>query len=383
MTRDESGTKITRVPESGANKIAGHVREPGARPEGNSAEMMSEWSGIMVFAEFHHAASPTDSGGGEFDPVTFELIGKAREMADKSDQEVVCVVLGSGVTGAAADLLHYPVDRVLVYDRHELRHYVAGVYAAFFQDAVLTEKPSIILMGATPVGRSLAPRIAVRFRTGLTADCTVLDIRPNGDLVQTRPAFGGNIMATILTKNARPQMATVRYKVMPWAERLDGCPGKKPGVLVEREMSQPDAVKSLARHLKSVAVRSEVLVPKADSISEAKVIVAVGRGVKSNSDLEMFEALAERLGGMLGGSRPLVEKGWIPVSRQIGQSGRTVRPDVYIALGISGAIQHVAGISGGTIIAVNSDKVAPIFEFANYGVVGDIYSVVPALLKVL
>lgn len=344
----------------------------------------SGWSGIMVFAEFHHSASPSGRDGGEFDPVTFELIGKARELADKTGQEVVCVVLGSGVAGPSADLLHYPVDRVLVYDRPELRHYVAGVCAAFFQDAVLTEKPSIVLMGATPVGRSLAPRIAVRFRTGLTADCTVLDIRPRGDLVQTRPAFGGNIMATILTKNARPQMATVRYKVMPRAERrASRRPGEDLGEVVEREISRPEAVKSLARHIRSVLTRSEERVPKADSISDAKVIVAVGRGVKSESDLEMFGALAERLGGMLGGSRPLVEKGWVPVSRQVGQSGRTVRPDVYLALGISGAVQHVAGISGGTVIAVNNDKTAPIFQFANYGIVGDVYAVVPALLKVL
>ncbi len=355
------------------------------------------WSGVMVFAEFHHSSSSCErhagvsdpvtsesiGNTGEFDPVTFELIGKARELADKTGQQVVCIALGSGVAGPAADLLHYPVDRVLVYDRPELRHYVAGVYAAFFQDAILTEKPSIVLMGATPVGRSLAPRIAVRFRTGLTADCTVLDIRPNGDLVQTRPAFGGNIMATILTKNARPQMATVRYKVMPRAERREGRPGEELGRVIEREISRPEAVESLARHLRSVLTRSEDRVPKADSISDAKVIVAVGRGVKSESDLEMFGALAERLGGMLGGSRPLVEKGWIPVSRQVGQSGRTVRPDVYLALGISGAIQHVAGISGGIVIAVNSDKTAPIFQFANYGIVGDIYAVVPALLKAL
>ncbi len=337
------------------------------------------WSGIMVFAEFHHPATP-DTPDGEFDPVTYELIGKARELADKTGQEVTCVVLGSGVTEPAKELLYYPVDRVLVYDRPELRHYVAGVYAAFFHDAIVAEKPSVVLMGATPVGRSLAPRIAVRFRTGLTADCTVLDIRPNGDLVQTRPAFGGNIMATILTKDARPQMATVRYKVMPRAERAER-PGA--GRLFRREITEPAALASLARHLKAVAVRSEERVPKAESISEAKVIVAVGRGVKSEKDLEMFEALAERLGGMLGGSRPLVEKGWIPPSKQVGQSGRTVRPDLYIALGISGAIQHVAGITGGTVIAINSDRTAPIFEFANYGIVGDIYEIVPELLKVL
>lgn len=328
-----------------------------------------DWKGIMVFAEFHDG----------FEPVTFELIGKARELADKTGQEVISVALGYRVAGAAEELLHYPVDRVLVYDEPHLKHFVAGIFASYLQDAILKEKPSIVLIGATPVGRSLAPRIAVRFRTGLTADCTVLDIRPNGDLIQTRPAFGGNIMATILTREARPQMATVRYKVMPAAARL----AKPFGRAARQRVEHPDALASLAHHLGTVKVKSQNLVPKADSISEAKVIVAVGRGVRSEADLGMFEELAGRLGGPLGGSRPLVERGWIPASRQVGQSGRTVRPDLYLALGISGAIQHVAGISGGTVIAVNNDRNAPIFQTANYGIVGDIYAIVPELLKAL
>lgn len=360
---------------------AGQDERPGLA-EKNSR--FKDWKGIMVFAEFHAPEAAAQVAGqapaaGEFDPVTFELIGKARELADKTGQEVVCAAVGWGVAEVARELLDYPVNRVLVYDDPAFKHFVAGVYAAALQDAILAEKPGIVLIGATPVGRSLAPRVAVRFRTGLTADCTVLDIRPNGDLVQTRPAFGGNIMATILTKDARPQMATVRYKVMPRAQRL----AKPYGRIVKTAVSEPETAASLARHLNSISVKSEALVPKTDSISDAKVIVAVGRGVRSEGDLAMFEELARRLGGVLGGSRPLVEKGWLPSSRQVGQSGRTVRPDVYLALGISGAIQHVAGISGGTVIAVNSDRDAPIFRAANYGIVGDIYAIVPELLKAL
>ncbi len=327
------------------------------------------WKGVMVFAESYE---------GRFEPVTYELIAKARELADKTGQDVVCVAVGCGLAAAANDLMSYPVDRVMVYDAGEFRHFVAGVYAAALEDAILLVRPSVVLIGATPVGRSLAPRVAVRFRTGLTADCTVLDIRPNGDLVQTRPAFGGNIMATILTRNARPQMATVRPKVMPRAEKA----GARNGVLVDRHIEAGSALKQLATHIAAVKVKAETPLPKAESISDAKVIVACGRGLRAQGDLEMFAELAERLGGVLAGSRPLVEKGWLPAAKQVGQSGRTVRPDLYIACGISGAIQHVAGMSGSaTIIAINQDKDAPIFETANYGLVGDMYEIVPELVK--
>ncbi len=342
----------------------------------------ADCSGIMVFAEFND---------GRFEPVTYELIGKARELAGKTGQEVLCVAIGCGLGAAAQDLLRYPVDRVLVYDAPEFVHFVAGTYAAAMEDAIVAERPSVVLIGATPVGRSLAPRVAVRFRTGLTADCTVLDIRPNGELVQTRPASGGNIMATIVTRNARPQMATVRPKVMPKAEVDEAQVGEdaerrrgKKDRLQMRSITSDHALAELARHLSRVRVTGEKPLPKAESISDARVIVAVGRGVRSKADLAMFEDLATRLGGVLGGSRPLVEQGFIPSDRQVGQSGRTVRPDLYIACGISGAIQHVAGMSGsGTIIAINKDKDAPIFETANYGLVGDMYEIVPTLLRLL
>ena len=399
-------------------------------------------SGVMVFAESYQ---------GRFEPVTYELIGKARELADKTGQDVVCVAIGhwpreadgcfggrsqqsedrrpdghhvaadllrcpadllrcpadplrcpadplrcpadllrcpADILRCSADLLRYPVDRVLVYNAPEFAHFVAGVYAAAMEEAILIEKPSVVLIGATPVGRSLAPRVAVRFRTGLTADCTVLDIRPNGELVQTRPAFGGNIMATIVTRNARPQMATVRPKVMPRAEALLDQEAVRQSNgrsrLRSEKITSDHALAELARHLQMVRVTAEKPLPQADSISDAKIIVACGRGVRSQDDLKIFDELAQKIGGVLAGSRPLVEQGWMAADRQVGQSGRTVRPDVYIACGISGAIQHIAGMSGSTtIIAINQDKDAPIFETANYGLVGDMYEIVPALLRLL
>lgn len=361
------------------NKVGADIAAAGGATAGTG-----DWHGIMVFAESHAS---------QFEPVTFELIGKARELAGKTDQDVICVAIGEGTSGMAAGLLDFGVDRVLVYDAPSYRHFVANVYAAALEDAVSHEKPSVVLIGATPAGRSLAPRVAVRFRTGLTADCTGLDIRPDGNLVQTRPAFGGNIMATILTKTARPQMATVRPKVMPKAERVaeggargdaaDDVAGSgksaRSGVL--RREVDPTA---LARHLSAVRVVSESALPKAESISEARIIVACGRGVRAQKDLDIFDELARRLGGVLAGSRPLVEKGWFPAMRQVGQSGRTVAPDLYIACGISGAIQHIAGMSGSkVVVAINSDKEAPIFQTANYALVGDMYGIVPELLRLL
>lgn len=327
--------------------------------------------GIMVIGEWRE---------GRFESVTYELIGKAWEMADKTGQEVTCVVVGHNIK--AEDLLFYPVDRVLLYDSPMFQYFVAGTFAAAIEDAVLVEQPSVVLIGATPVGRSLAPRVAVRFRTGLTADCTVLDIRPNGELVQTRPAFGGNIMATIVTREARPQMATVRPKVMPRAEAArhprNGC------TLRSMAVSSEHALTELASHLARTRVMLDRPLPKSVSISDAKVIVACGRGLRSRDDLDMFDELAQRLGGVLAVSRPLVEQGWMAPDRQVGQSGRTVRPDLYIACGISGAIQHIAGISSSTtVVAINNDSGAPILEAANYGLVGDMYRIVPALLSLM
>lgn len=380
---------------------ADRVRSDGLSQVGISQENMSQanvsqvfpvqsYKGIMVFAEFCD---------GQFEPVTYELLGKARELADKVAQKVICVTIGLAVQEAAAELLHHGVDKVLVYDAPFLEHFIADVYADVLEHAVRRELPSVLLIGATPLGRSLAPRLAVRLRTGLTADCTMLDIRPNGELVQTRPAFGGNIMATILTRNSRPQMATVRYKVMKRAERRETTSGvvelikfgdqtRSHSELQHKEKlqreNQLELLTRLRQHLSRTRVISRSPIPKAESIAEAEVIVALGRGVRSEKDIVMFSRLADKLGGMLAASRPLVEKGWFPASRQVGLSGRTVRPRLYIALGISGAIQHVAGMSESeVIIAVNQDKNAQIFEVAHYGFVGDIYEIVPKLLELI
>lgn len=363
-----------------------------------SIKPLSDYKGVMVFAEFN---------GGRFSPVTFELIGKARELAGKIGQNVLAVAAGTWVTGPSKELLDYGVDKVLVYDHPALKHFISPLYTDVLQDAVAREKPGILLIGATHLGRSLAPRLAARLRTGLTADCTFLDVRPNGDLVQTRPAFGGNIMATILTPGHRPQMATVRHKVMPEAEKVS----EPAGVLIPMELqgilqtgpeiasrpvngTSPETSQehacivaggiTLRKQASQVKVLCESDLPRAESIAGARVIVAVGRGLRSQDDIPMFNAFAESIGGMLACTRPLVEKGWFSPSKQVGLSGRTVRPEVYIACGISGAVQHTAGMDNSKVIfAINSDKEAPIFEIARYGIVADMYELVPEILKSL
>lgn len=344
---------------------------PSRGKPGSSQLDSKKHSGVMVVAQ---------STNGAFDPVTYELVGKGNELAAKAGVKTACVVAGYRVTVGAAELLSYGVDRVLVYDHPALKHFRGDVYADVMEDAVLREKPGVLLLGATPEGRSLAPRLAVRLRTGLTADCTSLDIEPNGDLVQTRPAFGGNIMATIVTPNMRPQMATVRPKVMPKPERMPGHNGHLRQIDIDAS--------GLARRIPALLLREEVLeergIAPAESIADAKIIVAVGRGLRSPDDIPMFEELAAKVGGVLACSRPLVEKGWFHASKQVGLSGRTVRPLLYVACGISGAVQHVAGMSESrTIVAINEDKHAPIFEVAHYALVADLYEVVPLILRAL
>ena len=319
-----------------------------------------QWQGIMVFVEHE---------GGKIHPVTWELVGKARELAGKIGQSVSAVFLGENITKQASLLLDYGVDQVFVYDNPQLRHFRVDAYADAFADCIRKNKPNIVLVGATSVGRSLAPRLATRFRTGLTADCTSLDVKENTDLVQIRPAFGGNIMAKIITPNHRPQFATIRYRVMDSAQKVSNPSGKV-------EICGLEDIQSL--------IRVEEVRPKAmvASISEAEVLVVAGRGLKDKKDLDMVRELAGRIGGQVAVTRPLVEAGWESVARQIGLSGRTVRPKLLIALGISGAIQFIAGMSGADcIIAINKDDSAPIFDVAHYGIVGDIYDVIPNLLK--
>ncbi|WP_088228387.1 electron transfer flavoprotein subunit alpha/FixB family protein [Desulfosporosinus sp. FKB] len=322
----------------------------------------SLWKGIGVYV---------DHIEGELHPVTLELIGKARELASAVNFPVYCVFIGYNIKDKAQELLHYGVDEVFVYDYEELKHFRIEPYTAAFADFIQKVKPSSLLVGATTIGRSLAPRIAARFRTGLTADCTTLEMKENTDLVQIRPAFGGNIMAQIICPNTRPQMATVRYKVMTAPERQCEPSGK----ITHCELDPAKLVSGI-KVLK--VTRKEV----EENISDAEVIIAVGRALKSEKDLTMIEELAQLLGAQIAGTRPLVEAGWLNAKRQIGLSGRTVKPKLIITLGISGAVQFTAGMNGSDqIFAINKDPQASIFNIAHYGIIGDIYEIVPQLIE--
>lgn len=322
----------------------------------------SKWKGIVVYV---------DHIDGDIHPVTFELIGKARELASKVKQEVYCIFIGHNITEKAKELLHYGVDKVYVYDNESLNNFRIEPYTAMFESFIDEVKPSVVLVGATTVGRSLAPRVAARYRTGLTADCTVLDIKENTDLVQIRPAFGGNIMAQIITPNSRPQLATVRYKVMSAPERSKEITG---------EIVICDVNKD--KLFSNIDVKSVVAKKKEHSISEADVLVVAGRAIKSEKDMMMIRELAELLGGEVAVTRPLIEAGWEDASKQVGLSGRTVRAKLIITCGVSGAVQFTAGMNNSDyIFAINTDDKAPIFKVAHYGIVGDVYEIVPKLIQ--
>lgn len=325
----------------------------------------AKWKDILVFAEV---------SGGRLHPVGIELIGKARELAaGVPGFTVKAVLVGEGVSAYAEELRHYGVSEVAVYDDPELGYFRADAYAACVEDYIKTAKPSVVLVGATALGRSLAPRLATRFHTGLTADCTTLLLRENTDLVQIRPAFGGNIMAQIVTTNTRPQFATVRYKVMNPPVREEAASGE----IVARRI--PAVVKTC----KSSCVSVKPVPPK-KSISDAEVLVVGGRGLAKEADLDMVKELAAQLGGDWAVTRPLVEKGWTTNDRQIGLSGRTVRPRLIITCGVSGAIQFTACMNGSEhIVSINTDKDAPIFATAHVAIVGDLYEIVPNLIKQL
>ena len=325
----------------------------------------AKWKDILVFAEV---------SGGRLHPVGLELIGKARELAaGVPGFTVKAVLVGEGVSAYAEELRHYGVSEIAVYDDPELGYFRADAYAACVEDYIKTAKPSVVLVGATALGRSLAPRLATRFHTGLTADCTTLLLRENTDLVQIRPAFGGNIMAQIVTTNTRPQFATVRYKVMNPPVREEAASGE----IVARRI--PAAVKTC----KSSCVSVKPVPPK-KSISDAEVLVVGGRGLAKEADLDMVKELAALLGGDWAVTRPLVEKGWTTNDRQIGLSGRTVRPRLIITCGVSGAIQFTACMNGSEhIVSINTDKDAPIFATAHVAIVGDLYEIVPNLIKQL
>jgi electron transfer flavoprotein alpha subunit len=319
------------------------------------------WRGILVYVEHLD---------GVLHPVTLELIGKARQLAERIHHPVYALWIGANLENRAADLLKYGVDRVLVYDDEALRYFRADTYTNIFEDGIHALKPTAVLVGATSVGRSLAPRVAARFRTGLTADCTQLEMKPETDLVQIRPAFGGNIMARILTTHTRPQFATVRYKVMEPA----ACVDRPAGEVIRGEIG-PGRLESRIKVVEVVAKE------KQENISDAEVLVVAGRGVKNAADLTLLEELAGLLGGEIACTRPLVETGWFSYTRQIGLSGRTVKPKLIITCGVSGAVQFTACMNGSErIFAINQDRTAPIFKVAHYGIVGDLYQILPQLI---
>ncbi len=331
--------------------------------EESTAEIdKSAWRGIAVYV---------DHVNGKIHPVTYELIGKARELAAKINQPVYAIFLGEGINQKAQEILHYGVEKVYVCDKKELRAFNIENYTTAFAAFINKVKPAAILVGATPVGRQLAPRVAAHFHTGLTADCTILDIHENTDLVQIRPAFGGNIMAEILTPNHRPQMATVRYKIMDAPKRNDEIFGSI-------ELLELDTSKFTSK----VEVLSVTKKPKEIGIENADVLVVAGRGLKKKEDLKLIRELAEILNGDFACTRPLAESGWLEPKRQIGLSGRTVRSKLIITCGVSGSVQFVAGMEHSEkIFAINSDPKASIFKVANYAVVGDLYEIIPKLIE--
>jgi len=320
----------------------------------------TDWNGIMVFGECTAAG---------IHPVTFELIGKAQELAEAVPQPLFCVLIGPDAVQHAESLRGYGLREVYGFGEARFAGFLAHECADALSEAIEALQPGIVLVGATAIGRSLAPRVATRFQTGLTADCTALEIRPNGDLVQIRPAFGGDIMAQILTPNTRPQMATVRHKVM------------SPAVSVT---SVDTVIHSATVHASPLGGQVLACAPKPDvhSITDAEMLVVAGRGIKNKGDLFLLQELADALGGKLAATRPIIEAGWLPYTHQIGLSGRTVRPRLIIACGVSGAVQFTACMrDSGYIVAINTDSTAPIFNVAHLGLTGDLYQIIPRLMQ--
>lgn len=325
----------------------------------------SDYSGVWVFAE---------QRGGKLSRVSAELLGKAQELADELNWKVAAVLIGDQVSGLAMTLMEFGADTVYVAESPLLKDYRTEAYALVFQELVAAYKPNILLMGATHIGRDLAPRVSRRVGSGLTADCTELSIDPDeGILLQTRPAFGGNVMATIANRYSRPQMATVRPGVM----EVTPTPGKKGAVVIHSTGLTEEQIGT--KILETVKERKKEI-----DLSQAKVIVAGGRGCNDAAGFALLGELAAALGAELAGTRVAFENGWIPASRQVGQTGVTVRPDLYIACGVSGAIQHRAGMMEAKfIVAINKDPYASIFKVADWGIVGDLFDVVPKLTKEL
>ena len=324
---------------------------------------LSQYKGVWVFGEQKNG---TPAG------VVLELLGEGRKLADKLGVPLSVIYLGNNVTEAAQSLIKYGADLAYLVDNPILEDFNDESYTDILVQLVNKYKPEIVLMGATTYGRSLAPRVASRLNTGLTADCTGLEIdMENRNLLQTRPAFGGNLMATIICPNHRPQMATVRPKVMKPLE----FDSSRKGQIIMPEVRIPSNTKVKVKEVVTTLC-------EAVSLTEADIIVSGGRGLGDSKNFTLIEELARVLGGAVGASRATVDAGWIDYSHQVGQTGKTVGPRVYFACGISGAVQHLAGMSSSDIIiAVNKNPEAPIFKVATYGIVGDALEVLPALIK--
>ena len=324
---------------------------------------LSEYKGVMIFAQQMKS---------KVHPVSFELLGKGKELADTLNEPLYAVIIGNGIEEGARQLKARGADKVYVYDDPLLEDFRDDPYTDLIADCCNKIKPSIFLIGATALGRSLGPRAAAKLKTGLTADCTSLDIDvETGLLQQTRPAYGGNIMATIITPNSRPQMATVRYKMMPEANIVEDPKGE----IVDMAVNTSELTDRI-KILNFEEAKEQV------SIVDAEIIVSGGLGMGEPKGFELITEMAEAIGGAVGASRPTVDEGWIDYRHQVGLSGRTVRPTVYLACGISGAVQHQAGMkTSDVIISVNKDKEAPIFQISSLGIVGDLYEVLPRLIE--
>ena len=327
---------------------------------------ISEYRGVWVFVE---------QTEGEPARVSLELLGKGRELAEKLGVVLTAFLLGESVQDTAKELIFFGADEVIVANHPLLRDYRTELYTDIISEQVMARKPEVLIVGASPIGRDLAPRLSFRLNAGCTADCTGLDIDEENRLfVSTRPAFGGNVMATIICPEHRPQMSTVRPGVMALPEKDDS----REGQIIDLEL-QFDEDTCKVKILESVKGASEGV-----NIQDAERIVAVGMGAGDKETFDMIKELAELLDGELGATRFAVEAGWVSHDRQIGQTGKTVRPELYVGCGISGAIQHTAGMSASKmIIAINKDPNAEVFKIADYGIVGDVRKVVPAIISEL
>ena len=325
----------------------------------------AQYKNVYVFVEQRE---------GVIQNVGLELLGKARELADALNEKVYAMLLGHDLTTQAQECIAYGADTVLREDAPELATYVTEPYAQAIYQIIRDNKPSIVLIGATTIGRDLGPRLSARVETGLTADCTGLEISEERDLLMTRPAFGGNLMATIICKEHRPQMSTVRPGVMRMGQRDENRKGTIEDVKINFDKS-----KFRVRVLETVKQTKNLV-----DITEAHVLISGGRGVGNAEGFDMLRAMANTIGAEVSASRAMVDAGVLGHERQVGQTGKTVRPDLYFAMGISGAIQHLAGMEESEyIIAINKDKFAPIFNVADLGIVGDVRKIVPLLTEKL